>query len=63
MTQQEIPEAATDEVLDYLDDLRESGKTNMLGAGVYLQNKFLFGQREASKVLGYWMDTYPRKDG
>lgn len=46
------------DVLDYLDDLRESGATNMFGAGPYVQKKFGVGQKEAHSLLGYWMDTF-----
>ena len=34
------PEIVTDEMLEYLDDLRESGETNMFGAGPYVQREF-----------------------
>ena len=52
------PTIVTDEHLAYLDDLRESGRTNMLGAGRYLIQKFLLTSEEAKEVLGYWMETF-----
>ena len=40
---------------EYLDNLRESGVTNMFGAGVYLENEFGLEKKEARKVLANWM--------
>ena len=54
------PEIVTDEHLDYLDDLRESGVTNMFGATPYVQKRFGLERKDASEILGYWMDTFPR---
>jgi hypothetical protein len=53
------PEVCTDEHLQYLDDLRESGDTNMFGARPYLMSEFpaLSGD-EAAAVLGYWMKSF-----
>lgn len=52
------PEILTDNHLEFLDNLRESGVTNMFGAGPYLQRRFGLELKEASAVLGYWMDTF-----
>ena len=52
------PEKCTNEHLDYLDELRESGVTNMLGAGSYLQDKFELDKNEAKEILLYWMKTF-----
>ena len=52
------PAATTDEMLVYLDRLRESGVTNMFGAGPFLRRKFGLGKAEASAVLVYWMETF-----
>lgn len=49
------PEEATEEVLVYLNELRESGATNMFSAGSYLEDEFEFDRRVARKVLRYWM--------
>jgi len=46
-TTTERPEIVTDEHLDYLDELRESGVTNMFGAGAYLGAKLV---REENKA-------------
>jgi len=42
----------------YLEDLRQSGVTNMFGAGPYLQKAYGLNPREAREVLGSWMDNY-----
>ena len=42
----------------YLDDLRESGVTNMYGAGEYLIDEFDMDEKYARKVLIKWMKTY-----
>ena len=42
----------------YLEELRQSGETNMYGASSYLREEFGLGRREAIKVLGSWMDNY-----
>ena len=48
----------TDEHLEYLDDLRDGGDTNMCGAGQWLQECFVLPKDEASKILRYWMKTF-----
>lgn len=52
------PEVVTDEYLEYLDDLRESGIVNMFGARPYLQEEFDLSKEDASVVLNYWMKTF-----
>ena len=56
------PENITDEMLEYLDDLRESGVTNMYGAGRYVEKEFDVDRREASDIVGYWMKTFGKDD-
>jgi hypothetical protein len=51
-------ESELQEYLDYLDDLRESGVTNMFGAGAYLEDAFNLGRDAARSVLTYWMKTF-----
>ena len=46
------------EYKEYLDKLRESGKTNMFGAGVYLEKEFGIGRKEAREILSEWMRTF-----
>lgn len=52
------PEEATDEVLEYLDDLRDSGVTNMFGAGAYLREDFGYSVNQSMSALAYWMHTF-----
>lgn len=55
----EKPNFVTEEHLEYLDDLRESGVTNMFGATPYLMAEFPeLSKQEARKVLTYWMETF-----
>lgn len=58
----EKPECCTDEHLEYLDALRESGTTNMFGANWHLQTEFNLTRHEARQILGYWMRTYKRTE-
>lgn len=56
MTRQEF---ITDEHLEYLDGLRESGDTNMFGAIPYLIAEFSeLSRAEARQILAYWMETF-----
>ena len=55
LNSQDITEA---EVKEYLDDLRESGETNMFGAGAYLREEFGFSKAEASAELSRWMQNF-----
>jgi len=48
------------EVYLYLEQLRESGETNMFGAGVYLQKHFKLPKHEAIMYLSDWMKQYNR---
>jgi len=49
---------------NYLDELRQSGKTNMFGTVPYLQKEFpeLFDRNQAVQILCAWMDNC-RKEG
>jgi hypothetical protein len=47
-----------DAIFEYLDDLRESGVTNMFGAGQYVANEFELRPKEAQEVLLDWMVTF-----
>ena len=42
---------------DFLDDLRESGITNMFGAGPYLREEFDLSRADSHAVLGMWMKS------
>lgn len=53
------PEGMTDEHLEFLDILRESGATNMFGAIPYLMREFKdLSEDTARSYLSYWMKTF-----
>jgi len=51
-------EEQKEEVFEYLNDLRESGETNMFGARPYLMEEFGFDKNEAADWLQYWMKEF-----
>jgi len=57
----ERPKYVTDEHLDYLDELRESGVTNMYGAAPYLESAFGIERKKALTILSYWMNTFSER--
>ncbi len=57
----EKPEGLTDEHLEFLDLLRESGVTQMFGAGIYLEETFGLPKAQARKILSYWMQTFSER--
>ena len=62
-TKTERPEIVTDEHLTFLDDLRDSGATNMFGASMYLTDEFAeLSDKEAREVLTYWMQSFGNED-
>ncbi len=54
----EPTEGEKQDMFEYLDDLRDSGATNMFGAGSHLQREFGIGSGLARKILLEWMQTY-----
>mgnify|MGYP005817548545 CR=1 FL=1 len=53
------PEGIEDKHLEFLDDLRGSGSTNMYGAGPFLTAKFPeLTEKAALAYVVYWMETY-----
>ena len=57
-TRPEPPEMLENEHLIFLDELRESDKTNMYGARPFLMDEFSIDKNDALEILTYWMDTY-----
>ena len=43
---------------DYLVTLRDSGVTNMMGAGAYLQRDFGLSRYEAKDILLEWFESF-----
>jgi hypothetical protein len=65
-----IEEENLEAALVFLDDLRESGITNMYGARPYLQEWWMdeyvldeLTDKEAAEVLVYWMKTFSKRHG
>ena len=52
------PEIVEDQHLKYLDELRESGATNMLAARPYVEREFGVSPRQAGEILKYWMHSF-----
>jgi hypothetical protein len=46
------------EQFNYLDQLRDSGRTNMFAASPYLEQRFEMSIADARNVLSQWMKTY-----
>jgi len=61
MTTKVRPEIVTEEHLEYLDDLRESGETNMFGAPAYIEDDFGVTKKEAREITSYWMATFEER--
>ena len=49
------------EYFEYLDELRESGETNMFGAGAYLRREFGLEKKESHEILAKWMETFSER--
>ena len=52
------PNFVTDEHLIFLDELRESGETNMFGARPYVAEEFDLDKQIAGEIVTYWMETF-----
>lgn len=56
------PEQCKKEHLEFLDNLRERGITNMFGAVPYLMNNFAeLDGKPAKEILSYWMETFSER--
>ena len=58
MSESKRPDIVTDAHLEYLDGLRESGVTNMFGAGAYVEEEFGISRKDAKEILMYWMSSF-----
>lgn len=61
MTQPLILDTEEVEVFEYLDELRDSGITNMYGATPYIQDAFDMDKTTARAHLKRWMETYSER--
>lgn len=50
-----------EEYFEYLDQLRESGVTNMFGASPYLVNDFGVDRSTAQRILIEWMRSFDER--
>lgn len=64
----ERPKIVTNEHLEYLNNLfkqlcilRESGVTNMYGAGEYIEREFSTNRKDSSIILTYWMKSFEER--
>ena len=56
------PERLQEEHLEFLDNLRDSGVTNMFGATEYLLLEYPeLSDKEAKDILFYWMETFSKR--
>lgn len=46
------------EVLEFLNMLRDSGATNMFGAVPYIKDEFELDSKEAKRLLMLWMANF-----
>jgi hypothetical protein len=46
------------EVLEYLNILRDSGATNMFGATPYIEDEFGLDRKESKRLLSLWMKNF-----
>jgi len=53
-----LKEGAIKDMHTFLNDLRDSGVTNMFGAAPYLQKEFGLEKGEARQVLANWMQSF-----
>jgi hypothetical protein len=51
-------EELVNEVFTFLDELRESGDTNMYGASPYIEDEFDMKRRAGAPFLSSWMESY-----
>jgi len=58
----ERPEIVTDEHLEYLDALRESGAINMFASATYVEDEFDVTRKESKEIVQYWMKTFGNED-
>jgi len=55
--------AKREDYFQFLNELRESGITNMFGAGTFLQDEFPeLSKYEARSELSAWMKSFDKED-
>lgn len=56
-----MTEPTQGDVNKFLSILRDSGLTNMCGAGKYIQQRFGIGRYEAHRFLIKWMESFNKE--
>ena len=51
-----------EKVFKFLDNLRDSGLTNMFGASPYVEAEFNVSKLEARELLSEWMKTFEERN-
>lgn len=51
------PESVTDELMEFLTDLRDGGSINMMGAVPHVEAEFGMDRRDAREATQYWMQN------
>ena len=46
------------QIYTFLDELRNSGETNMYGAGPYIRDEFGLDKYQSRAILGEWMRDF-----
>lgn len=59
---QEIGAVELSKAYEYLDELRQSGETNMFGASPCGQRMFLLDYEDAKAVLKAWMQDFNKDE-
>jgi hypothetical protein len=54
----DLEDEFTQDIFAYLDDLRESGATNMFGAAAFIQRDWGLSREDATGFLAEWMRTF-----
>lgn len=60
----ELGAVLVDDVLKYLDELRESGVTNMWGVSAYVQKEYKMAgvtEQQSLDLTTFWMDTFSER--
>lgn len=53
-----LTEEALTEAFEYLDELRESGRTNMFAAPMFVRDELGWDKGEATAATKLWMNTF-----
>lgn len=56
-----IPDVEKEEVFVFLDELQESGITNMFGGAAYIQEAYPYTSQQCLELLKEWMNTYEER--